>query len=120
MKPLLLLLAAALGVWPAVFASAQGANASAQGAFAIAQDAAVKADLARAQTLVNQVCAACHGADCNSPTPVNPSLAGQGTAYVALQLAHFKVGIRSNPVMHAMAAPLSPDDMKALGIYFSH
>jgi cytochrome c553 len=104
MKPLLLL-AAALGVWPA--------------AHAIAQDAAVKADLARAQTLVNQVCAACHGADGNSPTPVNPSLAGQGAAYVALQLAHFKAGIRPNPVMQAMAAPLTPDDMRALGVYFS-
>jgi len=104
MKPMLLL-AVALGAWPAADASAQ--------------DAAVKADLARAQTLVNQVCAACHGADGNSPTPVNPSLAGQGAAYVALQLAHFKAGIRANPVMQAMAAPLSPDDMRALGVYFS-
>ena len=105
MKPMWLL-AAALGVWPGVHASAQ--------------DAAAKADLAKAQTIVNQVCAACHGADGNSPTPVNPSLAGQGAAYVALQLAHFKAGIRTNPVMQAMAAPLTPDDMRALGVYFYH
>lgn len=104
MKPLWLL-ATALGVWP--------------GAHAIAQDAAVKADLAKAQTIVNQVCTACHGADGNSPTAVNPSLAGQGAAYIALQLAHFKAGIRANPVMQAMAAPLTPDDMRALGAYFS-
>jgi cytochrome c553 len=104
MKPMWLL-AAALGVWPGVHASAQ--------------DAVAKADLAKAQTIVNQVCAACHGADGNSPTPVNPSLAGQGAAYVALQLAHFKAGIRTNPVMQAMAAPLTPDDMRALGVYFS-
>ena len=106
MKPMWLL-AAALGlcIWP--------------GVHALAQDAAVKADLAKAQTIVNQVCAACHGMDGNSPTPVNPSLAGQGAAYVALQLAHFKAAIRTNPVMQAMAAPLTPDDMRALGVYFS-
>ena len=47
MKPMLLL-AVALGAWP--------------GAVAMAQDAATKADVAKAQTIVNQVCAACHGA----------------------------------------------------------
>jgi len=104
MKPMLLL-AAALGAWP--------------GAIVMAQDAATKADVAKAQTIVNQVCAACHGADGNSPTPVNPSLAGQPAAYIALQLAHFKAEIRTNPVMQGMAATLTPEDMRALGVYFS-
>ncbi len=62
---------------------------------------------------------ACHGADGNSPTAVNPSLAGQPADYIALQLAHFKAGIRTNPVMQGMAASLTPADMKALGAYFS-
>jgi len=103
MKPMLLL-AAVAGLLPAA---------------AIAEEAAGKPDLAKAQTIVNQVCAACHGADGNSPTPVNPTLAGQPAAYIALQLAHFKAGIRVNPVMQGMAASLSPEDMKALGAYFS-
>jgi cytochrome c553 len=85
----------------------------------LAQAAAGKPDLAKAQTIVNQVCAACHGTDGNSPTPVNPSLAAQPAEYISLQLAHFKSGVRANPVMQGMAAGLSPEDMKALGAYFS-
>ena len=101
----MLLLAAAIGVWPA--------------AAALAQSQSGKPDFARAQTIANQVCAACHGADGNSPTPVNPSLAGQGAEYITLQLSHFKSGLRANPVMLGMASTLSAEDMKALGVYFS-
>jgi len=84
-----------------------------------AQTPSAKPDLAKAQTIVNQICSACHGSDGNSPTPVNPSLAGQPADYIALQLAHFKAGIRVNAVMQGMAAGLSPEDMQALGTYFS-
>jgi cytochrome c553 len=78
-----------------------------------------KPDLAKAQTIVNQVCVACHGADGNSPVPVNPNLAGQPAEYISQQLAHFKAGIRVNPIMQGMAAMLSPEDMRSLGAYFS-
>jgi len=78
-----------------------------------------KPDLAKAGQIVNSVCAACHGADGNSPTPANPNLAGQQAEYLTLQLTHFKNGVRSNPVMAGMAASLSPEDMRALGVYFS-
>jgi len=88
-------------------------------AAATAQTTSARPDLARAQTIVNQVCAACHGTDGNSPTPINPNLAGQPAEYITLQLSHFKAGIRVNPVMQGMAAGLSPEDMKALGAYFS-
>jgi len=37
-----------------------------------AQESSGKADLAKAQQIVNTVCSACHGADGNSPTPVTP------------------------------------------------
>jgi cytochrome c553 len=84
-----------------------------------AEEGATKPDLAKAQQIVNQVCSACHGADGNSPSPANPSLAAQQADYIALQLDHFKSGIRSNPVMAGMAAPLTPDDMRSLGAYFS-
>jgi len=104
MKPVLLLVAV-VGAWPATVA--------------LAADTAAKPDLAKAQALVSQVCSACHGADGNSPTPVNPSLAGQPAAYIALQLAHFKSGIRANPVMQGMSAALTPEDMRALGVFFS-
>jgi cytochrome c553 len=88
-------------------------------AAALAQAPAGKPDLAKAQTIVKEVCSACHGTDGNSPTPVNPSLAGQPAEYITLQLAHFQSGLRVNPVMQGMSATLTPTDMKALGLYFS-
>ncbi len=76
-------------------------------------------DLARAQQIAQQVCTACHGADGNSPLAANPSLAGQGAEYISRQLAHFKNGVRVNAIMQAMAAPLTPGEMAALGRYYS-
>jgi cytochrome c553 len=76
-------------------------------------------DLAKAREIVNQNCAACHGADGNSATSANPNLAGQHADYITQQLAHFKAGIRVNPIMQAMVATLSDADMKALGVYYA-
>ena len=84
-----------------------------------AQESGGKPDLARAKQIVDTVCAACHGADGNSVTPANPSLAGQHAEYISLQLMHFKEGTRNNAVMAGMVANLSPEDMKSLGAYFS-
>lgn len=78
-----------------------------------------KPDTARAQQIVTQVCAACHGAEGVSAAPANPHLAGQHAEYTALELEHFKIGLRKNPVMMAMAANLTPDEMKGLGVYFA-
>ncbi|MES2353754.1 MAG: c-type cytochrome [Pseudomonadota bacterium] len=88
-------------------------------AFAVdAHTAPVKADLAKAQQIVTQICAACHGADGNSTSPAYPKLAGQSAGYIATQLSYFKSGVRKNPIMAGFAASLSPDDMKNLGAYF--
>jgi cytochrome c553 len=84
-----------------------------------AQPATAKPDLAKAQQIASQVCAACHGADGNSALAANPNLAGQGADYITLQLAHFKAGVRTNATMQAMAATLSDADMRALGVHFS-
>jgi cytochrome c553 len=81
--------------------------------------ATAKPDLAKAQQIASQVCAACHGADGNSVAAANPNLAGQDADYITVQLAHFKAGIRVNPTMQAMAATLSDDDMRALGAHFA-
>ena len=76
-------------------------------------------DPAKAQAIVNQVCAACHGVDGNSALSANPSLAGQHSEYLLKQLTEFKSGARSNPVMTGMVANLSPDDMRNLAAYYS-
>jgi cytochrome c553 len=83
-----------------------------------------KADPAKGQSIVNKVCSACHGSDGNSPTPVNPKLAGQIPEYIQKQLGNFKSGPgkkaeRENPVMASMAAGLSPEDMRDVAVYFS-
>lgn len=64
-------------------------------------------------------CGACHGLDGNSTDPQYPRLAGQSEQYVAAQLADFKSGKRSNPIMAGFAAPLSEQDMHDIGAYFA-
>jgi len=81
-------------------------------------------DLAKAKQTAEQTCAACHGADGNSVIVANPVLAGQFPEYLTKQLLNFKplngkAPERNNPVMTAMAAPLSETDIKALAVYFS-
>jgi cytochrome c553 len=85
----------------------------------LAEETAAKPDLAKAKQTADQICAACHGADGNSPTPANPNLAGQQAAYITAQLEHFKSGIRNNAIMAGMVTTLTSSDMQALGIYFS-
>ncbi len=84
-----------------------------------AEESGGKPNLAKAQQVVSTVCAACHGADGNSAVPANPSLAGQHSEYISLQLMHFKDGTRNNAVMAGMVANLAPEDMKSLGAYFA-
>jgi cytochrome c553 len=96
---LALALLAGLAAWPAL---AQN----------VPQD--VEAGRARAQ-----VCAACHGADGNAPSPEVPSLAGQTWRYLYVQLRDYKEGRRTNPIMSPMAQPLSRDDMIAISNFFA-
>jgi cytochrome c553 len=85
---------------------------------------AVRGDPVKAQPIVKQVCAACHGLDGNSAAPPNPSLAGQHPEYLVKQLTSFKAQgakppERSNAVMAGMVASLTPDDMNNLAVYFA-
>jgi cytochrome c553 len=65
-------------------------------------------------------CTACHGADGNKTLmPVYPKLAGQHASYIAKQLTEFKSGVRKDPTMNGMAAPLSEEDMLDLAAFFS-
>ena len=68
---------------------------------------------------VQTVCAACHGADGNSAIALNPKLAGQHPEYLLKQLTNFKEGKRVNAVMTGIAANLTPDEMKALSLYYA-
>lgn len=77
-----------------------------------------KGDPVKGKQIVDQVCAACHGADGNSVASANPTLAGQHQKYLYDQLKAFKAGTRKNPIMMGMASPLSDDDMWNVSAYF--
>lgn len=78
-----------------------------------------KVDPKAAQSIVDSVCAACHGADGNSVAPANPKLAGINAEYLNKQLQNFKSGERKNAVMAGMVANLSDQDMLNLAAYFA-
>lgn len=97
------------------------ANTEATGAAGAAKaaPAPTKAEiLARGQQIAGSVCVACHGLDGASPINANPNIGGMPDQYIAKQLELFKTGARKNPIMQGMAANLSADDMKALGVYY--
>src|SRR5438309_4327993 len=89
-----------------------------------AAELAAKADSAKGQNIANKVCAACHGADGNSPIPANPKLASQVPEYLQKQLANFKPAEgkradRENPIMGGMVASLSAEDMRDVAAYYA-
>jgi cytochrome c553 len=84
---------------------------------------ALAQDVAKAQSIATQVCAACHAADGNSTAPANPKIAGQIPEYLNKQLLDFKAQggkkpARESPIMMGMVANLSEADMKALAAFY--
>lgn len=65
------------------------------------------------------VCAACHGENGVSASPMFPNLAGQHRSYIEVALKGYKSGARKNPVMAGQAASLSDADIKALAVWYS-
>ena len=69
----------------------------------------------------SKVCAACHGADFNTPiSPDIPRLAGQHRDYIERALTDYKSGERKNPVMGAQAGALSAQDIEDLAAYIGN
>jgi len=80
--------------------------------------AAVAADLAAGKAKAAS-CAGCHGADGISNNPLWPNLAGQKAPYLVKQLKAFRDGARQDPMMSAMARPLTDADIENLAAYYS-
>jgi len=76
-------------------------------------------DLEAGRAKAQAVCAACHGANGVSVSDSIPNLAGQRSAYLENQLKAWKSGTRKNPVMNAIGAQLSGDEMGNLAAYFA-
>lgn len=84
-----------------------------------AQAQTAQPDLAKGAALYGQVCVACHAADGNSTTPVNPKLARQHPEYLVKQLQEFKSGKRDNAIMKGFASALSDDDMRNISFWLA-
>jgi cytochrome c553 len=88
------------------------------------EPAAYQGDAARGEPIASTVCGACHGPDGNSELPDNPRIAGQHAAYLFKQMKEFKAGddgvaVRTNPIMSAMIAPYTEEQMKDFAAYFA-
>jgi cytochrome c553 len=77
------------------------------------------ADVEAGKAKVATVCAACHGASGVSVSDSIPNLAAQRAAYLETQLKALKDGSRKNPIMNAIAAQLSPDEIANVAAYFA-
>ena len=87
---------------------------------ALASFTATAADIDAGKKKVQEVCAACHGLDGATPTtPDYPKLAGQYPDYLAKALRDYKSGLRKNPIMAGMAAPLTDKDIENVAAYFA-
>jgi cytochrome c553 len=85
---------------------------------AVASQAAYAGGNAGAGADKSKPCAACHGADFNTPiSPDIPRLAGQHADYLAQALADYKSGARKNPIMGTQVTALSPQDILDLAAY---
>jgi cytochrome c553 len=97
----------ALGLSVLAFAATAGAN----------EEAAAPA--AGSKPALVGTCAACHGENGVSASPMFPNLAGQHRSYLEVALKEYKNGKRKNPVMAGTAAALSDADIKQLAAWYA-
>jgi len=95
---------------------ARAALATALIAFAASVQAA---DIEKGRAKADQVCAACHGKDGNTPVdPSYPRLAGQAADYLYNALLAYRNETRKNAIMNGMAKPLTDEEMRDLAAYY--
>ena len=79
----------------------------------------VEGNAAHGQVVAKTRCAACHGADGNSPDPMYPRLAGLKASYLYQQLKDYRDGTRPSVVMAAIMPGLSDQDMRDVAAFFA-
>ncbi|WKD49920.1 c-type cytochrome [Microbulbifer spongiae] len=75
-------------------------------------------DAAEGKTKAAQ-CAACHGADGNSPVPAFPKIAGLGEKYLFKQLMDIQEGKRNVPQMIGQLDNFNEQDLQDIAAYFA-
>jgi len=87
-------------------------------ASAFAQNSMLTGDAERGRQLAPN-CAACHGADGNSPSPAFPIIAGQHEAYLFSALVEYRDRTRDNAIMSAAVVGKSDQDLRDLAAWFA-
>ena len=78
------------------------------------------ADIAKGREKADQVCAACHGKDGNTPIdPSYPKLAGQSADYLLQALVDYKNESRKNAIMGGQAKALTRAEMADLAAFYA-
>lgn len=76
-----------------------------------------------AENLARQICAACHGPNGNSISPLFPRLAGQPAPYIEAQLKSFRDKTRGDPpavaYMWGMASQLDDGTIRDIALYYA-
>ncbi|HVJ72851.1 MAG TPA: cytochrome c [Casimicrobiaceae bacterium] len=94
-------------------------GAIALAAFAASAPAAA-ANLDAGKQKAQEVCQACHGMDGLSAINAEyPKIGGQHRDYLAKALRDYKAGTRKNPIMGAMAQPLTAADIDNVTSYYA-
>jgi len=65
------------------------------------------------------LCASCHGPAGVSAVAIYPNLAGQKEQYLVKQINDFRSGARKDPMMPAMVASLTDDDVANIAAYYA-
>ena len=65
------------------------------------------------------ICAACHGADGNSPAPTFPKVAGLGEKYIYKQLLEVKTGVRVIPQMMGILDNNTEQDLWDMAAFYA-
>lgn len=117
--------AARLGLWAAALVASAGSvtgiaqtSAGPWGCPGPQLDGPTFGNPEHGKRVAEQKCAACHGADGNSPNPQFPKLAGQNPAYAYGQLWAFKRETRRSDVMRGIVATLSDADMADVASFY--
>ncbi|OOS07910.1 Cytochrome c553 [Moraxella cuniculi DSM 21768] len=71
------------------------------------------------KAIVENNCAACHGANGVSVAPLQPNLGGQNIKYLYKQLVDFKTKARRNGVMEAQLVGLTQQDLADVAGYYA-
>jgi cytochrome c553 len=75
-------------------------------------------DAERGKRLARE-CFACHGAEGNSPSPINPKIGGQHERYLLLSLKQYRDGAREHSLMRGSVLGKTDQELEDIAAYYA-